>query len=329
MRGRLVLLAMLAAAPAALGATLEVGPGRAIVSPAAAVAVAADGDIVLIDAGEYYECLRLRTDGVTIEGSGAGAVFTDTTCDGKAIIVTTADRITLRNLTLQRARVEDGNGAGIRAEGRRLIIDKLRFLNDQAGLITGSRPDADITITDSVFDDTGRCDGGRCSNAITAGAIRRLRVERTRISGTRDAHAVVSSAASTQIIGSTIEDGARGSASFQLVIQSGGSVLVEDSTFQKGPRAANLRAAILFDGGSEGPVTLRRNRYLNETGKPVPFVLDWSSATPRLDGNTLAKGETAVSTDGAMAHRAATLARDAKDAARRGAVDLYRKLRGN
>jgi hypothetical protein len=203
-------------------------------------------------------------------------------------------------------------------------------------LISTNQADAEITISDSVFDGSGRCEGGGCVGAIVAGGIRRLRVERTRIEGVVGAHAVVSSAASTQIIGSTIEDGARGGASFQLMIASGGSVLIEDSTFQKGPRAANLRAAILLDGTLGGPVSLRRNRYVNDTGKPVPFVLDWSNVTPRMEGNTVPRGDAAVSTDGIVAHRAVGMAREAKDAARstagaakRGAVELYRSLRGN
>ncbi len=338
MRAWLALLAGLAigGAGGAGAATIEVGPGRSVESPAAGVAAAADGDVVLIDAGEYYECLRLRTDGVTVAGRGAGAVFTDTTCDGKAIIVASADRIVLRNLTLQRARVGDGNGAGVRAEGRRLEIENVRFLNDQAGLISTGRADAEIVISDSVFEGAGRCEGGRCGTAINAGAIRWLRVERSRIGGTVGGHAVVSAAASTQIVGSTIEDGAQGGASFQLVIAGGGIVLVEDCTIQKGPRAANLRAAILLDGDIGGTVTLRRNRYLNETGRAVPFVLDWSNATPRLEGNTVAKGDAEISSDGVMAHRAVSLAREAKDAARaaagaakRGAAEIYHRLRGN
>ncbi len=330
---RLILLAALAASPA-WAATIEVGPDRSITSPAAAIASAAEGDTIAIDEGDYFECLRPRTPGLTIEGRGTGAVFTDTTCDGKAIVVVQADRLTLRNLTLQRARVPDGNGAGIRAEGKRLTIDHLRFINNQAGLITTNDPAADITITDTSFADTGRCETNRCSGAILAGTIRRLRLERTEITGVAGGHAITSSAAATQIINSRIEDTAQTGASFQLLIPSGGSVLLEGNTLRKSPHAATLRAAILLDGIIAGPVTLRRNRYINDTGLSVPFVLDWSTATPRLEDNILPPGETAVSTNGITVHRAREIARDTKDAARQaasaakhGAVDLYRALR--
>ena len=334
---RLALLAALAApslwAATARAATIEVGPHRPITSPAAAIASAAEGDIIAIDAGDYFECLRPRVPGLTIEGRGTGAVFTDTTCDGKAIIVVQADRLTLRNLTLQRARVADGNGAGIRAEGKRLTLQHLRFINNQAGLITTHEPAADITITDTLFTDTGRCTSERCSAAIHAGAIRRLRLERTEISGVAGGPAITSAAAATQIINSRIEDSAQTGASFQLLIPSGGSVLLEGNTLRKSPHAASLRAAILLDGSITGPVTLRRNRYINDTGHAVPFVLDWSSATPRLEDNILPPGETALSSNGITVHRAIGLARDAHGAAwraagaaKRGAVDFYRAI---
>ena len=338
MRGaRLALLAALATSPCgsarAPAATIAVGPDRPMTSPAAAVASANEGDTIAIDEGEYFECLRARTPGLTIEGRGSGAVFTDTTCDGKAIIVVQADRLTLRNLTLQRARVPDGNGAGIRAEGRRLTLERLHFINNQAGLITTDDPAAEIAITDSRFTDTGRCTQDRCSGAIMAGRIRRLRLERVEIAGVDGAHAIVSSAAATGIIDSRIIDTDRTGASFQLAILSGGSLLLEGTTLRKSSRAATLRAAILLDGTITGPVTLWRNRYLNETGHAVPFVLDWSSATPVLADNILPPGETAVSTYGITLHRARTLTRDTYDAlrqaatiAKQGAIALYRAV---
>ena len=174
--GFAIIALLLAAAPAG-ARTIEVGLDRAIKLPSTALAGAGDGDTIAIDAGEYYDCLRVRVDGVTIEGRGTGAVLTDTTCDGKAIIVLAADRITLRNLTLQRARVPDGNGAGIRAEGKGLTVETVRFLNNQSGLIAGDVPESSIIIRDSIFEATGQCDATRCTPAIVVGAITRLRLE--------------------------------------------------------------------------------------------------------------------------------------------------------
>lgn len=313
---RLLLVALLLTAGSARAERILVGPERSIALPSDALKQASDGDVIAIDEGEYFDCLRIRGDGITIEGQGAGAVLTDFTCDGKAIVVAQGDRIVLRNLTLQRARVPDGNGAGIRAEGGALTVDRVRFLNDQGGLIAGDLPGAAILVRDSLFQRVGRCDGPRCTSVIVVGAVDRLRIERTRITGTPGAHQIISTSRQTEIIDSIIEDGAEGGAGLQVLIGSGGGLLMEGTTIQKGPRATNLRAAVLLDGAAGGPMILRRNRYLNATGSSVPFILDWSDATPVLSGNTVPPGDSEITSSGVLLHRAINLARDAKDAAR-------------
>ena len=67
--------------------TLTVGPGREFSTPSAAIASAADGDIVMIDPGQYFDCAVVKASHLTIEGAGPGVVLTDKTCQGKAILV--------------------------------------------------------------------------------------------------------------------------------------------------------------------------------------------------------------------------------------------------
>ena len=97
---------------------LEVGAGKPYAMPSAAIAASADGDTVRIDAGTYTDCAIIATN-VTIEGAGpdASTVITDKICGGKALLVTNGTDITIRNLTLQNAKVAEHNGAGIRAQG--------------------------------------------------------------------------------------------------------------------------------------------------------------------------------------------------------------------
>ena len=313
--GALLFAALLLAVPAQ-AETIAVGPNRVVKLPSDALKTADDGDIIAIDPGEYYDCLRVRTSGITVEGTGPGVVLTDTTCDGKAIIVAGADRLVLRNLVLQRARVADGNGAGIRAEGGSITIDKVQFLNNQAGLIAASLPDATILIRDSRFDGSGTCDGPRCAATISVNHLARLRIERSLITGTRGAHQIVSGAAATEIVGSRIEDGPKGSASFQLIMPDGGGLLLDGNTFQKGPHATNLRAAILLDGSFPTTPIIRRNTFLNDTTRPVPFILNWSDNGPVLDTNTITPPGRDIASDGYLTNRATTLLRDAKQAAR-------------
>ena len=142
----------LVAAGAAQAATLEVGPDKPFKQPSQAIAAAKSGDTVSIAPGQYYDCAIVRQDDLTIEGAAAGAVMTDTTCAGKAILVIDGNNVTVRNLTLQRARVPDRNGGGIRAEGGNLNIDNVKFLNNEEGILAADNPNATIRITGSEFD---------------------------------------------------------------------------------------------------------------------------------------------------------------------------------
>ena len=72
----LALPALLAGAPAG-ARTLTAGPGQEFPGPAAAIRAAADGDTVLIEPGEYYECAVTDRSHLTIEGHGDGVVLTD------------------------------------------------------------------------------------------------------------------------------------------------------------------------------------------------------------------------------------------------------------
>ena len=55
-------------------------------------------------------------------------MLTDKTCQGKALLVIDGNNDAVRNLTLERARVPDGNGAGIRAEGGNLTVSGVAFI---------------------------------------------------------------------------------------------------------------------------------------------------------------------------------------------------------
>ena len=153
----------------ALARTLEVGPGKAYAKPSAAVAAASDGDRILILPGQYFDCAVVSASHLSIEGVGdaAGVVLTDKTCQGKALLVIEGNDDTIRNLTVTRARVADGNGAGIRAEGGNLTIEGVRFVNNQDGILTAGKPDMVLTVRHSFFEKNGVC-GDYCAHAIYA-----------------------------------------------------------------------------------------------------------------------------------------------------------------
>lgn len=280
----------MAAGPAA-ARTLEVGETREFKMPSEAIRAAKDGDRVVIDPGEYFDCAVVSANNLTIEGAkpDASAVMTDKACQGKAILVTTGRDITLRNLTLQRARVPHNNGAGIRAEGANLTIERVKFINNQNGILSADNLQSTIIIRDSEFLRNGFC--SPCAHGIYVNQLKLLRVERSLFADTRRAHHIKSRAQRTEIIAVETRDGDSGTASYHIDIPNGGSVVVRDSTLQKGPQAENRSAVIMI--GAEGvsqptrEITIENNTATNTGDYQTFLVVNMTATEAMLKGNRL------------------------------------------
>jgi hypothetical protein len=287
--------------------TLVVGANREFKLPSAAASVAGDGDTIAIDAGEYFDCAVWQANGLTIEGSAENVVITDKTCEGKALFVTRGNDITMRNLTFARARVADGNGAGIRAEGINLRVEHSRFVNNESGILVNSSPTATVTVVDSEFIDDGRCAGSRCSHALSVDEIALLHVESCVFKGTRGGHHIASRAARNELIGNEIADGADGTSSYLVDIPNGGSLVMMKNILEKGPKSSNPATAIMLGEDTRtrpiGELSFSGNRFSNDTGTATIFIRNWTSGEIKLDGNVLGGRTTAVSSDGHVLHQ--------------------------
>lgn len=291
---QLVFLAAAITVPAAASAkVLEVGPDKQYKKPSEAIAAAGNGDDVRIAGGQYFDCAIVKQDGLTIEGVGPDAVMTDATCAGKALLVIDGNNVTIRNLTLQRARVADRNGAGIRAEGGNLTIENSRFLNNENGILSADNPAATIRITGSNFAGNGKCQGS-CSHGIYVGHIKLLHVDHTRVFDTHQGHGIKSRAARTEIVDCDIEDGPTGSSSYLIEAPNGGSLIVERNKLEKGKLSENQGNTIMI--GSEGvtqptgEITIRGNTFTNDQDRGTIFVTNRTATPAQLSGNVL-KGQ--------------------------------------
>ena len=270
---------------------LDVGPGRAYAAPSAAAAVAKDGDIVAIHPGTYIDCAVWTANRLIVEGVGDAAkvVIADKSCQEKALFVTVGEGIAIRNLTLSGARVPDANGAGIRGEGRDLTVERVRFLNNQNGIMSGTKGGT-MTIRDSLFERNGACIAA-CAHGIYAGEVDLLRVENSHLLATQHGHHIKSRALRTEIVGCVIEDGPDGTASYEVDIPNGGDLILRGNTIQKGPKAENHRAIVVL--GVEGlrhptrEIAIHNNQVRNDGPWDVLF-LDNRAATPAVfSGNRL------------------------------------------
>ena len=296
-----VALGLLLAA-AAQARTLEVGETKEFKLPSAAASVAQDGDRVTIQPGEYFDCAFWKANRLVVEGAGdpEKVVITDKACGGKALFVTMGNDITIRNLTLTRARVPDGNGAGIRGEGQNLVVERVHFINNQNGILSGT-VGGTMTVRDSVFDRNGVCQRA-CAHGLYVGKLDLLRVERTRFTNTKQGHHIKSRALRTEVIGCTIIDGPEGTASYMIEAPNGGSLVVRGNTMEKGPRAENHTAAIVL--GSEGvgqptrEILIENNTFRNAGDYDTAFVNNLTATGAMLRGNHLSGHVTPLRGDG-------------------------------
>ena len=307
-------------APRAGANTLIVGPDQQLKTPSAAAAIAADGDVIEIEPldGGYFDCAVWRSNHLIIEGQGLGAVVTDTACQGKGLFIIAGNDITIRNLTFERARVPDKNGAGIRAEGRNLRVEHSRFINNESGILASSMPGSTIVVLDSQFIDDGKCDP-KCSAGVAVDPIDLLHVEGTVFRDSKGGTDIRSSAMRTELIGNEISDG-EGASDYLVEVPDGGSLVMHDNRLERGPRSLGRRSAVtIMAAGGSHPVnelTFTGNSFRNDTGTNVVFVQNWSGETAHFGKNTVNERTVPLSSDGYEWFRIKALVRETIASAR-------------
>ena len=313
---RVMTIAIATLAATRVGArTLAVGPGQEFDVPSHAIAEAQAGDVVLIEPGTYYDCATWAADAITVAGRAPGVVLSDTTCGAKAILVIRGNDAVVRDLTLARARVPDGNGAGIRLEGQSLPLERVQFLNNQVGVLSGAGGPGAIRVVECRFEGGGVA-GDRPSVALSVGEVALLQVERSVFTGVKGSQ-VGSAALETELTGNQI------ATSRLAVSAAGGSLLLEDNVLELSPDNEARQAAVLANGGTS--VVMRRNRLLNGTGRPATLLLDWTTGAPSLEDNVVSASDREVASDGVWRYRSGTALHELK-AGIRGLMDGMRHL---
>jgi len=281
--------AILGAASSASAAILMVGQDRAFHAPSEAARVVQSGDTVRIAPGTYFDCAVWTTNDVTVEGSGPGVVLADKSCQGKGIFVIYANDVRVKNLTFKGARVPNGNGAGIRAEGGSLTIESSKFIDNEDGILGGIKPGSSIIIRDSEFDHNGTCiQMNGCAHGVYVGHIALLRIERSTFFNTQVAHHIKSRARRTELIDNHIEDGPNGTASFEVDVPNGGALIMVGNWLEKGPKNQNHSAAVII--GEEGVSQLTselifKDNVLINDGPPTVFLKNLTATPAELTGN--------------------------------------------
>ncbi|MBV8094557.1 MAG: right-handed parallel beta-helix repeat-containing protein [Acetobacteraceae bacterium] len=251
---------------------LTVGQGQEFSTLHDAVAASQNGDVIQVQAGNYFNDFAEVNTKITIEGVGGIANFiaTEAPPNGKAILTTDTD-VTIDHLAFSGAQDGDNNGAGIRYQGGNLVITNSWFHDNQDGLLANADPNGSITIDNSEFDHNGAGDGQ--SHNIYVGEVGKLTVTNSYLHDASVGHELKSRALVDVIENNRIADGVSGTASYDIDLPDGGDATIANNVIEKGLYASNT-PMIHFGGETATPyanssLEVGNNVFLNDNPKGI------------------------------------------------------------
>src|SRR3954451_8550572 len=279
----------------ARGRVLAVGPGRELARPSDAAAVARDGDTVEIEAGDYAGDVAVwPQSGLTIRGVHGLARIdaAGNAAEKKAVWVVNGARVTVEGVELTGCRVDDHNGAGIRAEGRDLTLRGVVLHGNEMGILTSHGFRGELLIDRSeIYGNTVDYERyGALGHNIYVSDADLFTLRGSWIHGAVAGHNVKSRARETRILYNLIEDGTNGAASYQVDIPEGTPALILGNLLRQGPQPQN--SALISFAGEKGKALSGASLYLvNNTAvseSPASVLLrNWGASTAELFNNAL------------------------------------------
>jgi len=243
-------LARAPSSPPGSGRTLHIGPSRSIKSFREAASLARDGDLVLVDPGEYRGDVAVwPQSGLAIRANGGRVllVANGASAEDKGTFVFRGADALVENIGFTGARSRDRNGAGIRLDvGSRLTVNRCRFEDNENGILTSNDPASELHVFDSEFARNGAGDGQ--SHNLYVGAIDKLTVTGCYLTHSKVGH-LLKSRARESVVSYSRLSGEEGTSSYELEFPSGGRASVLGCLVQQGPKSENS-AIISF--GAEG-----------------------------------------------------------------------------
>lgn len=247
----LLLATVLLALTPAHARTLRVGPDAEFQTVVAAAEHARDGDTVEILAGDYPgDVATWRANNLSIRGVGGRPHVSANGhhVDGKGIWLVRGNDVVIENVELSGAKVPDGNGAGIRVEGRNFTLRNCYLHHNEMNLLAGiTDPLSTIRIEHSEIAHSGG--GAALGHGIYVGRIAELVVTGSYLHHAQLGHQVKSRAATTSLRYNTIADGVDGKSSYLVDAPNGGRLVLVGNVLQKSAHAEN-RHLVRF--GEEG-----------------------------------------------------------------------------
>lgn len=289
--------AVLAPEPVPTGARVwRVGPQESLTRIADAARSARDGDVVEIMAGDYHGDVAVWPQRrLTIRAiGGAARLFADgRDAEGKAIWVIRNGDFDISNIDFIGARVEDGNGAGIRFENGHLRLRHCLFWDNQMGLMTAGdqQVPASLQIESSEFAYSRV--PGRWGHNLYVGAIASLRVTGSYFHHAGIGHLLKSRARFNDIRYNRFTDEAGGQASYELNFPNGGEVRLVGNIVQQQAGTENGKLISFGEEGYTWPqstLQMASNTFVNDHPYGGSFVYVAPGASMVVSANNLRVG---------------------------------------
>ena len=290
-----ILVGFLLFSAAASAATLQVGPDKPFQAPCAAIAVAAPGDLIEIDAGLYTrDVCVVPQNNLTLRGVNGRAHLEaqDASSQGKAIWVIKGNDVVVENIEFSGASVPDHNGAGIRAEGVNLTVRNCYFHDNQDGILESNITGSTILIEFSEFDHNGFGDGQ--SHNLYIGHAGTLIFRFNWSHRAKTGHLLKSRASHNYIYYNRLTD-ETGTASYECDLPNGGSSYVISNLIEQGKNTANSTILTYLEEGvsnltSGTDLHVINNTFVNDRSDGGIFVRLASTASPAQIVNNIFNG---------------------------------------
>jgi hypothetical protein len=235
-------------------AELHVGPKQEYETPCRAIAAAAGGDTIQIDASGVYQgdvCGWTTSDLTIIGINGRPKIDADgRNAQGKAIWVVAGNNTTIENIEFTGASVPDHNGAAIRQEGANLTMRNCYLHGNQEGILAGDNPDSQILIETTEFAENGYSDG--FSHNIYINHIAQFTLRYSYSHDAISGHLVKSRAMLNFILYNRLT-GESGTSSYELDLPNGGLSYVIGNVIEQGPLTENATIVAYGEEGATNP----------------------------------------------------------------------------
>ena len=300
---RLPLIAAILCSISALasGAVLQVGPGKPYAAPCAAIAAAANGDTIEIDAGLYLGdvCAWNKND-LTIRGvNGRPHINANGRyVQSKGIWVAGGSNLTVENIEFSGAVLPSNvgtNGAAIRAEATNWTVRNCYFHDNQNSILESNVAASNILIEYTEFARNGYSSGQSHNLYIghAASLIYRYNYSHDSIAG----HLLKTRAAVNAILYNRLT-GETGTGSYEIDVPSGGTTYIIGNIVQQGPATGN---GTMVSYMAEGPnvrnpghdLYVVNNTIVNQRPNGGTFIrVDSRATVPAVIINNLLAGPT-------------------------------------